>query len=130
MEGVHIAAKSNNVRQPGMSLVTKPVNDWQAAVPGASPTGTPYSDDEVTTNTHHNRKETVVPQQPSARSQRRSSGIPLHLQGLQGSFGVRLSSVTTASFDWEEDVESVLPESVIAAVERDGMYSHSTAFRY
>lgn len=114
IEGVHIAAKSNNVCQPGTSNL---VNDWQATVPGAYPMGTPYSDDKVTTNTHHNRKETVVPQQPSSRLQCRSSGRPLHLQGLKGSFGVRLSSATTVSFDWEDDVESVLPESVIATVE-------------
>lgn len=130
MEGVHIAAKSNHVRQPGTSLTTKPVNDWQAAVPGAYPTGTPYSDDKVTTNTHHNRKETVVPLQRPSRLQRRSSGRPLHLQGLQGSFGVRLSSATTATFDWEADGESVCAESVIAAVEREGMYSCSTVSCY
>lgn len=63
---------------------------------------------------------TLVPLQPRSQPQRRPSDRPLH---LQGSLGVSTSSSasSTTSFNWENDAESVLLESVIAAAERDGM---------
>lgn len=105
-----------------------PVQAWQAAVPGAYPTGTPYSDDEESTNIIPSRTPqinlrsgTPAPDNRRlAQNKRIPRGRSLH---LQGSLGVSTSdSISSASsFDWDNDGESVLPESVIAAVEREGM---------
>lgn len=64
-------------------------------------------------------------QQARAKPQRRPSDRPLHLQGL---LGIDDNSSASSMTSYWDDVESILPESVLAAAERDGMSSHSTFF--
>lgn len=99
MRAVHATANLKNARQPRFPPKVTVVQDWQTAV-----------HDEQT------------PLKPRGRAvpPRRTSDRPLHLQGSLG-VSTGYSASSTSSFDWDQDGESVLPESVIAAAEREGM---------
>lgn len=102
-------------------------------MPGAYLTGTPYADNEDSTNIIPScalqiniHSETPTPEnlrlaqdRHTTWPQARHSGQSPH----QGSLGIStIHSVSSMSlFDWDNDGELVLLESVIAAAERESM---------
>lgn len=120
MRAVHAKA---NVRQPEFPLKATVVQDWQAVVHDEQ---TPLKLVHATANLINVRlhdEPTALKPRGRVALPRRTSDRPLHLQGSLRSLGVstRQSASSTSSFDWEQDGESVLPEHIIAAAEREGM---------